>query len=137
MKKPNWEVSYDAFQLSGEHIEAIAVRAQPKSIQPATVFNHLLEALTHGRTLDYDRAIASIPPSHRLTRADVTTFSDRQRLRRLPDPRVDRAPPQRAYLDGVVRDSPPSGKSETERAADAAWFAKIRAFFALRRAGVV
>jgi len=136
MLKPNWEVSFDAFQ-SGEHPEAIAMRAQPKPIQPATVFNHLLEALTHGRKLDYDRAVAAVPPAHRLTRADVSAFSDAQRLRRLPDCRDERAPPTRAYLDGLVRDAPPSTKSDAERAADAAWYAKIRAFFALRRAGVV
>jgi len=135
MLKPNWEVSYDRF-VKGEHVETIAMTTQPKAVQPATVFNHLLEALTQGKTLDYDRASDCMPPSQRLSRADVATFFDIERRRRI-DVVADRNPSTRAFLDGIVRDVPGAEKSEDERAHDASWYAKLRTWIALRRVDAV
>jgi len=63
-KGPVWEVSADRFQR-GEHPEAIA--ATPTSgrpILPGTVVGHLLEALTHGRTVNLQRvAEVQTPPT--------------------------------------------------------------------------
>ena len=136
MLKPNWEISYDRFMGSERaHCETIAMTTQPKAIQPATVFNHLLEALVHGKPLDYDRAIATLPPDHRLTRTDANAFVERA-ASRAQDVVRDRAFNQRALLDGVVRDVPFTVKSPEERLADAAAYTKLRTWVALRRAGV-
>ena len=135
MIKPNWEVSYDRF-VKGEHVETIAMTTQPKAVQPATVFGHLLEALTQGRPLDYDRASDCMPPSQRLCRSDVATFFEIERRRRI-DVVADRNPSTRAFLDGVVRDVPSAEKSEEERAHDASWYAKLRTWIALRRVDAV
>ncbi|CEF97424.1 DNA/RNA helicase, DEAD/DEAH box type, N-terminal [Ostreococcus tauri] len=133
MAKPNWEVSYERF-ANGEHVETIAMTTQPKAIQNATVFNHLLEALAHGKTLDFDRAVSNMPSAHRLTRTDCETFSQTARALRL-DPRTDRAPPARALLDGLIRDA--ADKSDAEKSRDACWFAKVRTWIALRRVNAV
>lgn len=136
MLKPNWEISYDRFMgPERAHCETIAMTTQPKAIQPATVFNHLLEALVHGKPLDYDRAIATLPPNHRLTRTDAKKFAERAALR-AQDVIRERVFNQRALLDGVVRDVPFAIKSDEERLADAAAYAKLRTWVALRRAGV-
>ena len=43
-----------------------------KAIQPATVLNHLFEALTHGKQLEFSRAISSFPEyvNNRLSKLD-------------------------------------------------------------------
>ena len=90
MVKPNWEVSYERF-TSGEHVETIALTTQPKAVQPATVFNHLLEALLHAKPLDYDRAASYLPASQRLTKSDCAMFADVQLSKRV-DVVAERAP---------------------------------------------
>jgi len=134
--KPSWELSYDRF-TAGEHIEAIAL-TQPnaaKPIQPATVFNHLMEALTHGRTVDVDRALDSLPPDHRLTKDDCAFFAERQSTRGF-DVRETENYVAKDFASGFV-DETIGEKSLEDRAREAAAYTKIRTWVALRRAGAV
>jgi hypothetical protein len=135
MVKPNWEVSYERF-TSGEHVETIALTTQPKAIQPATVFNHLLEALLHAKPLDYDRAASYLPAPQRLTKSDCAMFVDVQ-LSKHVDVVAERAPNTRAFLADVIRDVPSASKLDAERQRDAVWYNKLRTWIALRRAGAV
>ena len=135
MVKPNWEVSYERF-TSGEHVETIALTTQPKAVQPATVFNHLLEALLHAKPLDYDRAASYLPASQRLTKSDCAMFADVQLSKRV-DVVAERAPSTRAFLADVIRDVPSASKFDAERQRDAVWYTKLRTWIALRRAGAV
>ena len=136
MLKPNWELSYDRF-TAGEHIEAIAL-TQPndKAIQPATVFGHLMEALQHGKTVDLDRAFASLQPEHRLTTEDCQRFAERQASLGF-DVRTSPEYAAKDFAQGLVPDIPSADKPPEVRALEAAVYGKIRTWVALRRCGAL
>ena len=141
MVPPNWEQSYNRFQ-KGEHVEAIAMtQSNGKTIQPATVLSHLFEALTHGKKLDFSRAISSFPEymnnklsksdCDELERASVTTnidvierknFFAKDFIKPLVSHDVEKAPNEKTFF---------------EKEKEASWYPKIRVWTALKRCGVI
>ena len=141
MVPPNWEQSYNRFQ-KGEHVEAIAMtQSNGKAIQPATVLSHLFEALTHGKKLDFSRAISSFPEymnnklsksdCDELERASVTTnidvierknFFAKDFIKPLVSHDVEKAPNEKTFF---------------EKEKEASWYPKIRVWTALKRCGVI
>ena len=141
---PPWETSWIRFARRGEAPAAIAM-TQPsgRAVQVATVVGHLFEALAQGRPVDFGRlggfdGLADRFPTELEWRAiddaaartaqdpagDPAAFSQRELLR------------SDALLGAEAVDVDRELKTETQKAAEASWYEKIRVYVALRRAGI-
>jgi hypothetical protein len=143
---PPWEVSWRRFRDGGESVEAVATtRADGRAVQPSTVVGHLLEALVQGRDVDLGRALggssssggggfgATVPREAEWERMEDAASAEG--VDPVGDPSAFSA---KAILRGVVgaelAEKDRELKTEGERAAEAAWYGKIRVWAALRRA---
>ena len=141
MIPPNWEQSYNRFQ-KGEHVEAIAMtQSTGKAIQPATVLNHLFEALTHGKQLEFSRAISSFPEyvNNRLSKLDCDEL-ERASFTTNIDVIERKYFAQKDFLKGLVShdvEKPPNEKTFFEKQKEALWYPKIRVWTVLKRCGVL
>lgn len=139
---PPWEVSWRRFRDGGESVEAVATtRADGRAVQPSTVVGHLLEALVQGRDVDLGRALgggsdfgATVPREAEWERMEDAASAEG--VDPVGDPSAFSA---KAILRGVVgaelAEKDRELKTEGERAAEAAWYGKIRVWAAMRRAG--
>lgn len=139
---PTWEVSWSRFQERGDAVETIALtQASARGVvQKGTVVGHLLEALTHGRPVDFARMCSGLD-------ADSLSLPDEAEWGRLEDAAAAAAmDPKgdpggfaarevlRAVLGGDAVDKDRELKTEAERGAESAWYGKIRVWTALKRA---
>ena len=135
---PNWEQSYNRFQ-KGEHVEAIAMtQSTGKAIQPKTVVSHLFEALTHGKQVDFTRAISSFP-EYRLSKLDCNEL-ERASITTNIDVVERQSFFLKDFLKGLVShdvEKPPNEKTFFEKQKEAGWYPKIQAWTALKRCGVL
>ena len=139
---PPWETSWRRF-AAGESPAAIAL-TQPsgRAVQVPTVVGHLLEALTQGRPVDFQRLGACVGLHAFPTELEWRAIDDAV-SRSAQDPAGDPASFSQkellrsdALLGAEAVDTDRELKSDAQRAKEASWYEKIRTYVALRRAGI-
>ena len=151
---PPWEVSWIRFQQRGESVETIAMTQTGGTravIQKSTVVGHLLEALMHGKPVDFARLRncggVSLGDGHLGLAANPLILPNEDEWRALEyasvtsvmDPRGEPSGfANKEVLKGVLGaaavDKDRESKTEEEKAMESAWYFKIRVWTALKRA---
>eukprot|EP00594_Rhizosolenia_setigera_P004227 CAMPEP_0178948180 /NCGR_PEP_ID=MMETSP0789-20121207/5326_1 /TAXON_ID=3005 /ORGANISM="Rhizosolenia setigera, Strain CCMP 1694" /LENGTH=1048 /DNA_ID=CAMNT_0020628511 /DNA_START=100 /DNA_END=3246 /DNA_ORIENTATION=- len=131
----SWESSYDRFVKGGEHPQAIAIKpANGKPIQVATVINHILQGLLHGRPVPLGRLSKfahNLPTEEEweeLTKCEVES-----QINPVDDPKASMT----TFLERIMGEEFTNGPKELRSAEDIEkfrkWISQVQFYFIFRR----